>query len=76
MGLVGRIGQRVVALADDPTDDDDLRLRKRVGVAAGILTIVAPISLPIQAQGHSLSIVLAGALSLYSVTNLAVLAWT
>ena len=76
MGSVGRIGQRVVALADDPSDDDDLRLRKRVGVAAGVLTIFAPISLPIQAQGHPLSIVLAAALSLFSAANLAVLAWT
>jgi guanylate cyclase len=76
MGLLGRIGQRVLALADDPTDDDDLRLRKRVGVAAGVLTIVAPISLPIQAQGHPLSIVLAVALSAFSAANLAVLAWT
>ena len=76
MGLVGGIGQRVLALADDPADDDDLRLRKRVGVAAGFLTIVAPISLPIQAQGHPLSIVLALALALFSATNLAVLAWT
>ena len=76
MGLLGRIGQRVLALADDPADDDDLRLRKRVGVAAGILTILAPISLPIQAQGHPLSIVLAAALSLFSAGNLAVLAWS
>jgi guanylate cyclase len=76
MSLLGRIGQRVVALADDPSDDDDLRLRKRVGVAAGILTIVAPISLPIQAQGHPLSVVLAVALSLFSAVNVGVLAWT
>ena len=73
MAWLGRIGQRLVALADVPTDDDDLRLRKRVGVAAGLLTIVAPISLPIQAQGHVLSYVLAVALSLSSAANLAVL---
>ena len=76
MGLVRRIGQRVMALADDPADDDDLRLRKRVGVAAGVLTIVAPISLPIQAQGDPLSIALAVALSAFSAVNLCVLAWT
>jgi adenylate cyclase len=76
MGKVGGLGKRVLALADDPADDDDLRLRKRVGVAAGFLTIFAPISLPIQAQGHPLSIVLAIALSLFSAANLSVLAWT
>jgi hypothetical protein len=27
--------QRLIGLADDPTDDDDVRLRKRVGVVAG-----------------------------------------
>ena len=73
MGFVGRIGQRVVALADDPSDDDDLRLRKRVGVAAGLLTIVAPVSLPFQAQGHPLSFLLAIALALFSAVNVAVL---
>ena len=41
---------RLLGMADAPTDDDDLRLRKRIGVAAGILTVVAPISLPIQAE--------------------------
>lgn len=65
-----------MALADDPADDDDLRLRKRVGVAAGMLTIVAPTSLPIQAQGHQLSIALAAALSLFSAANLGLLART
>lgn len=76
MGLLRRIGQRVVALADDPADDDDLRLRKRVGVAAGILSVFAPISLPILARGHPLSIVWAAGLSLFTVANLAVLART
>lgn len=76
MGLLGRIGQRVVALADDPVDDDGLLLRKRVGVAAGVLTLFAPLSLPIQAQGHPLSFVLAAGLSLFSAVNLTVLAWT
>lgn len=76
MGLVRRIGQQFMTLADDPADDDDLRLRKRVGVAAGLLTVLAPISLPFQAQGHPLSFGLALALSAFSATNLTVLAWT
>jgi hypothetical protein len=51
-------------MADEPDDDDDARLRKRVGVLAGYLTIAAPLSLPIQAQGHPLSWLLALGLAL------------
>ena len=69
-------GQRLLAIADDPSDDDDLRLRKRVGVAAGLLTVVAPLSLPVQAPGHPASFILAGSLSLFSLVNLALLART
>jgi adenylate cyclase len=76
MAWLGRIGHSVLAVADDPTDDDDLRLRKRVGVAAGILTLFAPLSLPIQAQGHPISFVLAAALSLFSALNLVLLSRT
>lgn len=65
-----------VAIADDPADDDDQRLRKRVGVVAGYLTIVAPLSLPAQAQGHPLSWALAISLAAFSVGNLIVLART
>jgi adenylate cyclase len=76
VGGIGRLVVRVLGMADAPSDDDDLRLRKRIGVAAGILTVVSPISLPIQAQGHPLSFVLAAALSVFSIGNLAVLALT
>ena len=76
MGSVGRAFQRLLSMADDPSDDDDLRLRKRVGVAAGLLTILAPLTLPIQVLGHPLSYVLGLALSLFSIGNLAVLART
>ena len=74
-GLRG-IGQRLLSIADDPSDDDDLRLRKRVGVAAGLLTIVAPLSLPIQAQGNPASFFLAGGLSVFSAANLVTLSRT
>lgn len=70
------LAQRLLSLADSATDDDDLRLRKRVGVAAGLMTIVAPVSLPLQAQGHPLSFVLAIALAAFSAGNLVVLAST
>ena len=76
MGGMRRLVLRLLGMADASTDDDDLRLRKRIGVAAGILTVVAPISLPIQAQGHPLSFVLAAALSAFSIGNLAILAGT
>jgi adenylate cyclase len=66
----------MLSIADTPTDDDDARLRKRVGVAAGILTVIAPLILPLQAPGQQLAIVFGLALSLYSVANLAVLART
>ena len=33
---------RVLSIADAASDEDDLRRRKRVGVAAGLLTIFAP----------------------------------
>lgn len=32
---LGALAQRLIGIADEPTDDDDLRLRKRVGVVAG-----------------------------------------
>lgn len=76
VGQLKRIGRRIISLADESTDDDDLRLRKRVGVGAGILTVVTPISLPIQALGHPASFVLAAGLSIFSLLNLAVLART
>ena len=76
MGRIGRLIVRLLSIADDPTDDDDLRLRKRIGVAAGILTVISPISLPIQARGHPASFALAAALAAFSVGNLTVLART
>jgi adenylate cyclase len=67
---------RVLSVADDPTDDDDLRLRKRVGVVAGILTIFAPLSLPPQAGWTPAANVLGVVLAAYSLVNLVVLART
>ena len=67
---------RLIAIADDPEDDDEARRRKRVGVVAGYLTIVAPLSLPFEARGHPLSWPLAFGLSAFSVLNLWALART
>src|SRR5690349_13698269 len=66
----------LVAIADEPTDSDDTRLRKRVGVAAGYVTILAPLSMPFQAGFSVVSWSLALGLSLFSAGNLVVLART
>jgi adenylate cyclase len=67
---------RLIAIADDPEDDDETRRRKRVGVVAGYLTIVAPLTLPIQAGGAPVAFALAFGLSVYSALNLVLLART
>jgi guanylate cyclase len=65
---------RLISIADRPGDDDDLRLRKRVGVAAGYATILAPLGLPIVVGGQLIGWLLALALSISSVANLVMLA--
>jgi len=67
---------RLVGLADEPTDDDDLRLRKRVGVIAGYILVLGPLQLPILAQGLPLSWFVAATMPLVSALNLVVLART
>jgi adenylate cyclase len=67
---------RLIAIADHPEDDDETRRRKRVGVVAGYLTIIAPLTLPIQAGGMAVAFALAFGLSVYSAMNLLLLART
>ena len=67
---------RILALADDPADDEGLRRRKRVGVVAGYATIFAPLTLPIMSTGSAVSIALAIGLSAFAVVNLVVLVRT
>ena len=67
---------RVIGLADEPTDDDDLRLRKRVGVIAGYILVIGPLQLPILAQGLPLSWFVAATMPLVSASNLFLLART
>ena len=74
MSWLGEAPHRLISFADEPSDSDDARLRKRVGVIAGYVTIVAPLALVAQAQGHPLSWSLAVALPLFSIGNLLVLA--
>jgi adenylate cyclase len=68
--------RRLLAIADEPGDDDDARLRKRVGVIAGVATVVAPLTLPVQAPGNALSVPFAIGLAAYALVNLLVLART
>ena len=67
---------RLIGLADEPTDDDDVRLRKRVGVVAGYILVLGPLQLPILAQGIPLSWFVAASMPLVSALNLIVLART
>jgi adenylate cyclase len=66
----------LLAIGDEPDDDDDVRLRKRMGVVGGYLTIVAPLAAPALADWNPIADVLAPALSLWSVGNLVLLART
>src|SRR5258706_4300853 len=65
-----------VSIADRPDDDDDARLRKRVGVVAGYLTIVAPLGIGFGAPTPLIGWAVALSLSLWSGGNLVVLART
>ena len=67
---------RLFALADRADDDDDTRLRKRAGVAAGYFTIVAPLTMPLQAGGQPLSWAVGIGFSIFSVVMLWLLAKT
>jgi len=75
VGVRQRFG-RVLSFADEPGDDDDTRLRKRVGILAGYITVVAPLTVPLQAGFGPLVLVLVFGLSAYTVLNLVVLATT
>lgn len=73
---LGAIKQRLIGLADEQTDDDDLRLRKRVGVVAGYIGILAPLQLPVLSQGLVLGWVVALTMPVVSALNLVVVART
>jgi adenylate cyclase len=69
--------RRMISIADQSDDDDDARLRKRVGVVAGYLTIVAYAAVTLAAPAlPPIGWAVALGLSLWSTGNLAVLART
>jgi guanylate cyclase len=70
------LADRLLGIADEPTDDDDLRLRKRVGVAVSYITIGAPLGVPFFSSGSSLGFAMGLGLPLLSIVNLVVLART
>jgi adenylate cyclase len=71
---LGLLWRRLVSIADLSGEDDDTRLRKRAGVAAGYVTIVAPLGMPLAVHGELIGWVLALGLSATSVANLIMLA--
>jgi len=73
---LGAFLRRLIAFADEPGDDDEIRLRKRVGVIAGYINVVGPLQLPVLAQGLPLSWAVAVTMPLVSAVNLVVLART
>lgn len=73
---MGALLHRLISIADEPTDDDDLRLRKRVGVVAGYAIALSALQLPVIAQGLPLSWVVALTTPPLSAINLVVLART
>ena len=68
--------QKLLRIADAPTDDDDLRLRKRVGVIAAYVLILLSLQLPILSGGLPLSWAAAIALPAVNAANLLLLART
>ena len=73
---VGRFINRLLSVADEPTDDDDLRLRKHVGVAAGLVIGIGALQLPLMAQGLPVSWAVALTMAPISLANVALLAST
>jgi guanylate cyclase len=74
-GLRG-LAHRLISIADLPTDDDDLRLRKRVGVATGYAIAVGALLLPVMSQGLAIGWIAALSMGPVGAINLAVLART
>ena len=72
----GRFINRLLSVADEPTDDDDLRLRKHVGVAAGLVIGIGALQLPLMAQGLPVSWAVALTMAPISLANVALLAST
>jgi len=71
---LGSLVHRLISIADEPTDDDDFRLRKRVGVVVGYLTLVAPLGVIFFGAGSPISFAMGLGLPALSAINLVALA--
>jgi adenylate cyclase len=67
---------RLITIADEPQDNDNERVRKRVGVIAGYVTVIAPLTAPLQARWNPIAVALGLALSLLAIGDLILLART
>ncbi len=67
---------RLLAIADEPSDDDDLRLRKRFGVVASYISVLASLSIIGAPRERVVALPLGLSLTLICVANLVVLART
>ena len=79
-GRIRTVVDQLLGLADQPTDDDDVRLRKRVGVLAGYVLVILPLQLPLLAEGvpqaQTTGWFVAVVMPVVSAANLVVLART
>jgi adenylate cyclase len=73
--LVSRLSG-LIGIADQPGDDDDRRLRKRVGVVAGYVLVIVPLQLPFLGGGLALGWVVAATFPVINAANLLLLART
>ncbi len=73
---LGDLVHRFISIADEPTDDDDVRLRKRVGVVVGYATLVAPLGVPLFGGGSLISYAVGFGMPALNVINLGMLART
>jgi adenylate cyclase len=71
---VNTILNRLISIADERTDDDDLHLRKRMGVVAGYVTIPAALTLIPLAQYSVWAWAFGLGLALFAAGNLVLLA--
>jgi len=70
------IGDRLLGIADEPSDGEDDHLRKRVGIFAGYVNVFLPFMLPAISQGLPVAWIVAVGLPAINAANLAVLART